>query len=98
MVSLTRKLSKLLRPASSAGDQGNFSPLRYLVIIMGGIFMAEVVAMIILVNYKALPYYLQVLLDASIMIVLISPLIYFLSLRPLLLHIRRTPTGREATS
>jgi len=77
--------------ADLTGHYERFSPLRFLVITVGGIFLAEVIAMIFLLvfNLKILPYYLQTLIDAGIMIVLISPIIYYFSLSPLLLHIER---------
>jgi PAS domain S-box-containing protein len=58
--------------------------------------MAEVIAMVLILFYfETLPYYLKTLIDASIMIVLIYPLIYFLSFRPLLLHIEKSRKAEE---
>ncbi|HEX9840389.1 MAG TPA: hypothetical protein VGA72_13650, partial [Anaerolineales bacterium] len=84
------------QPADLAAIPGRFSPLRFLVIIIGGIFLAEVVAMILLLSFTYLPYYLQTLIDASIMIVLIFPLVYFLSLRPLIHHIEKQQRTEQA--
>ena len=78
------QLSNDLRPI-----RGLFSPLPVLIITIGGIAIAEVIAMIFVYYYRFLPYYQQILLDATIMTVIIFPLLYFLSLRPLLLHIQQ---------
>ena len=69
--------------------QTRFSPLRFLIITIGGVFLAEVIAMITLIRFSNLPYYLQTLIDASIMTILIFPIVYSFSLRPLLHYIDR---------
>jgi len=84
------------QPADLAGIWGRFSPLRFLIITIGGIFLAEVIAMTLLLNFRHLPYYLQTLLDASIMIVMIFPVVYFLSLRPLIQHIEKQQETEKA--
>ena len=71
------------------GVQTPFSPARFLIITIGGIFLAEVIAMIFIYGLPHLPYYHQVLLDASIMVVLIFPILYYFSLKPLLLYIEK---------
>jgi PAS domain S-box-containing protein len=53
------------------------------------VFLAEVFAMTVLLSFRTLPYYVQTLIDAGIMVVLIAPVIYLLSFRPLLLHIEK---------
>ena len=63
---------------------GKYSPSRILAITVGGIVLAEVLAMIVVYRYRGLPYVWQVLLDISIMTVIIFPILYFLSFRPLL--------------
>jgi PAS domain S-box-containing protein len=73
--------------------KGQFIPLRLLVTIIGGVFLAEVFAMIVVYFYRSLPYPQQVLLDATVMTVIIFPLLYLLATRPLLKHIQqRTQT------
>ncbi len=69
--------------------QARFSPWRFLIITIGGIFLAEVLAMIFIYGFPNLPYYLQTLIDASLMVILIFPIVYSFSLRPLLLHIEK---------
>jgi len=66
-----------------------FSPIRFLAITVGGIFLAEVIAMIIVYGFQDLPYSIRTLIDASVMVLMIFPLIYFFSLKPLLVHIEK---------
>ena len=65
------------------------SALRFVLTIIGAVFLAEIFAMIVLIPLQALPYYVQTLIDAGLMVVLISPVLYLLSFRPLLMHIER---------
>src|SRR6266545_1615920 len=83
-------------PAEPAGDSMDFSPLRFLIITIGGIFMAEVISMFILLNFRTLPYYLQTLADATLMILLIFPLVYYFSLRPLILQIEKRQQAEKS--
>jgi PAS domain S-box-containing protein len=53
-----------------------------------GVFLAEVIAMI-LVRYYEGPYLITILLDAIITMTLMFPLIYVISYKPLLKHIRK---------
>jgi PAS domain S-box-containing protein len=69
--------------------QGRYSPGRILAITIGGIALAEVFAMLVVYFFRDWPYDQQVLLDATIMTVIIFPLLYFLSFKPLLLHIQQ---------
>ena len=78
-----------LQKADLGGVQALFSPARFLIITIGGIFLAEVIAMIFIYYLQHLPYYLQVFIDASVMVLLIFPLLYYFSFRPLLLHIEK---------
>ena len=68
---------------------GGHSPRSILLITIMGIAIAEILAMVVVYFFQYLPYYQQVLLDAAIMTVIIFPLLYFLSFRPLLQHIRQ---------
>jgi PAS domain S-box-containing protein len=69
--------------------QGRYSPASILVITILGIALAEVIAMLIVYSFQHLPYYQQVLLDATVMTAIIFPLLYFLSFRPILRHIQQ---------
>ena len=64
--------------------QGRFSPVRFLAILLGGIALAEVIAMIVVYFVQDWPYPQQVFLDATVMIVIIFPLLYYWSFKPLL--------------
>ena len=66
-----------------------FSPVHILLITLGGIALAEVIAMIVVYYVRDWPYNRQVLLDAAIMTAIIFPLLYFLSFRPLLTHMQQ---------
>lgn len=65
------------------------SPLRFLIVIIAGIAIAETIAMLVVYFYRFLPYYQQVLLDAVVMLIIIFPLLYLLSTRPLLKQIEQ---------
>jgi len=84
-----------VRPADLVEIQDRFSPLRFLIILIAGIFLAEVAAMIIIFALDPMPYQYLTLLDASIMVVLIFPLVYYFSLRPLIDHINRRRRAEE---
>src|SRR5215471_20114257 len=67
--------------------QGRYSPASILWVTILGIALAEVIAMIVVYFFQDLPYYQQILIDAGIMTVIIFPLLYYLSFRPILQHI-----------
>ncbi len=73
-----------------------FSPIRFLAITIGGIFLAEIVAMIVVYRLQVLPYSIQTMIDASIMVIMIFPLVYNFSLKPLLRHIEERRQAEEA--
>ncbi len=85
----TRVDSRVPEPADSIVSLPRFSRIRFLVILIGGIALAEVVSMAVVYFFRDWSYYLQILLDASIMVVLIFPVIYLFSLRPLLLNVEQ---------
>ncbi|HSF82576.1 MAG TPA: GAF domain-containing protein [Anaerolineales bacterium] len=85
-----RGIAKFLRAAKDLLNiQERFSPGRTLSITIGGIALAEVVAMIFVYYVRDWPYNLQVFLDATIMVAFIFPLLYILTFRPLLAHIQQ---------
>ena len=81
---------KIFVPPSDSGATGfgHHSPLRLFTIIISSIFFAEVIAMIVVSRLSRLPYFLITLTDAGIMLVLIFPILYLFSFRPLLEHIK----------
>ena len=76
-----------MKRAFGAGMQP--TPLRFLAIIIAGISIAETIAMMVVYSYRFLPYHQQVLLDALVMVIIISPMLYLLSTKPLLQQIRQ---------
>jgi signal transduction histidine kinase len=66
------------------------SPLRVFIIAIAGIFLAEIIAMIIVYMLLPLPIYQQALLNAGIIILIVFPVLYFFSYRPLLLSIAKS--------
>lgn len=65
------------------------SPLQLFITVIASIFLAEVVAMVIVYELRPMRYPITVLIDAAIMTVLIFPVLYYFSTRPLLKHIQR---------
>lgn len=78
-----------IAPNDKKWGQGKYSPGYNLIVTVGGVAIAEAIAMLVVYFYRFLPYYQQVLLDTVVMAAIISPLLYFLSTRPLLRHIRQ---------
>lgn len=77
------------RVDSSSWTKGRYSTGYNLIVIVSGIVIAETIAMIVVYFFQHLPYYQQVVLDAAVMTLIITPLLYFLSARPLIRHIRQ---------
>jgi PAS domain S-box-containing protein len=63
------------------------APKRVFITILGGVFLAEIIAMIIIYWIPPQPYWVETLLDALIMIIIAYPLIYRFSFRDLIKHI-----------
>lgn len=69
--------------------QGKYSPTSILLITVLGIAVAEIFAMIVVYSFRSLPYYQQVMIDAAVMTVIVFPILYLLSFRPLIRHIQQ---------
>lgn len=69
----------------------SLKPPQLLLITVAAIFLAEVIAMIIISYLGTLEYVWLVLVDAFIMTAIVFPVLYHLSFQPLLVHLR----GRE---
>jgi len=98
MKSKTKKIQSLGADLNVPSDQyddslekiqGKYSPASIFLITIIGIAVAEIIAMIVVYFQRQLPYYQQVAIDATIMTVIIFPLLYFLSFRPIILHIQQ---------
>jgi PAS domain S-box-containing protein len=72
---------------ASTQETGYVSPLRLFLTITIGIFIAEVIAMVVVYDLPDIPYYQTTLIDAAVMVTLIFPFLYFFSVRPLIQHI-----------
>jgi PAS domain S-box-containing protein len=72
-----------LHPKSSPQKPGYDPHVRLFIAIIITIFLAEVVAMGVIFFMPPLPYYQTTLIDAGIMVSLIFPFLYLLSVRPL---------------
>jgi PAS domain S-box-containing protein len=69
--------------------QGKYSPGFILLVTIVSIAVAEIIAMIVVYFQRHLPYYQQVIIDAAVMTVIIFPILYFLSFRPIIRHIQQ---------
>lgn len=84
----SKKILSAPSPSNSVGKGlGHHSPLRLIIIIISSIFVAEVIAMLVVSRLAPLPYYIVTLTDAGIMLVLIFPILYLFSFQPLIGHI-----------
>lgn len=72
------------------------SPLRFLIITVVAIFLAEVVAMIAVYVIKPVPYSVVTLIDAGIMTLLIFPVLYYFSFRPLIRQMEKSWRAEES--
>jgi PAS domain S-box-containing protein len=72
------------------------SPARYLAILAGLIFLAELFAMAVLYFIQSPNYLIESLLDGMIMLALILPGLYFLQLRPLLKQVEERTRADQA--
>jgi PAS domain-containing protein len=77
-------------------SQEHFSSLRLLYFIIISIFLAEIVAMMVVYQLPPLPYGYVTLIDAGIMTILIFPMLYFLSFQPLIRHIHKRRQAEKA--
>lgn len=68
----------------------NLKPVHMLAITIVGIFLAEVVAMSIIPSLAEMDYVWLVLVDALIMTIIVFPVLYFLSFKPLLAYLRQS--------
>ncbi len=69
--------------------------LRLLITIIIAIFTAEVIAMVVVRAIQPIPYYQITLIDAGLMTILIFPVLYFFSFRPLLRQMEKSWQGEE---
>jgi PAS domain S-box-containing protein len=68
---------------------GRYTPVLGLLITVSGIILAHTLTMILVYINIDLPYYFLTILDTTILILTIIPLLYLFSLRPLLLQVKQ---------
>jgi PAS domain S-box-containing protein len=68
-------------------DQKFLSPQRILIVTIISIFLAEIFAMLVVYFLKPTPYWVETLLDASLMVLIILPITYYFSFRTLIAQI-----------
>jgi PAS domain S-box-containing protein len=78
-----RSLESLKNNWTSPGIQKRFPPGLIVLITIIGIALAEVLAMIVIYYLDDLSYPIQVILDATIMIIIIYPWLHYLVFKPL---------------
>lgn len=71
------------------------SPIYLLIILLVTIFSAELIIMFCLSRFSSLSVLTTAIIDASVLMVLIFPLLYFFWLRPLLSHIKKCRQAEE---
>jgi hypothetical protein len=71
------------------------NPLRLLVITTVAIFTAETIVMFLLTVFPDMPPLAEAFLDAFMLTVMIFPMLYFFSFRPLILHINERKRMEE---
>jgi len=69
-------------------ENGPIYQRRLFVSLILGIFFAEIIAMIVIYYLNPEPYWVETLLDALIMIILIFPLLYYFQFYPLFIQVR----------
>ena len=69
-------------------SKGYYSPWRILTVTIISIGIAELIAMIAISGLSFLPYHIQIIIDILVMTIVISPLLYFLTFKPLLQYIQ----------
>ncbi|NOR05859.1 MAG: PAS domain-containing protein [Deltaproteobacteria bacterium] len=72
------------------------SPIRLLIVIVLSAFVSEALVMIAL-RFIFLPPWWEVIFDASLLVILISPVLYLFLFRPLILHIGDRRRAEEET-
>jgi PAS domain S-box-containing protein len=89
MKAVPPEIPEPMRPAERAERDGGLSPFRLFFITITCIFVAEIFAMALVSLVPTLAYSTTTLIDAGIMVILIFPILYIFSFRPLIQHIRK---------
>src|SRR4030042_4553397 len=73
------------------------SPVRLLFIVILSAFVTEASLMFFLPTLPHIPTWMWAMLDATLLVILLSPALYFFVLRPLMLHISERKQAEEKT-
>ncbi len=71
------------------------SPVRLLVLIAATLFITHTVAMVMFALLPQFPMWTESLIESILLLLLLFPVLYFLSLRPLLMHIAEREQAEE---
>ena len=63
------------------------SKIRLIILIGLFVFLCETLVMVIILFMPALPAWFKILFDSSLLVLLLSPILYFAVLRPMVQHI-----------
>lgn len=72
-----------------------FSPFRLLALTVLSVFVGEAAVMLLLARLPPLSVSFRAFLDSILLVVIVLPVLYFLELRPLVLHLRERRRGEE---
>jgi two-component system NtrC family sensor kinase len=73
------------------------SPGKLLLIIFFCVFLTEAFIMFLLSIFSSLPTWIWAMLDATLLVILLSPALYFFAFRPLVQHITERKLAEEET-
>ena len=76
--------------------QENQIPLRSFILILLAIFVVETLIMEFLIHFVTFPMYVDILLDSTILVIIILPVLYFTFLRPMVRQYREMENARRA--
>ena len=73
------------------------SPVRLLFMLFFCVFVTEAFIMLLLSVIPPLSTWMWAMVDATLLVILLSPVLYFFMLRPLMLHISERKQAEEET-
>ncbi|MCG3147737.1 MAG: hypothetical protein PCFJNLEI_01178 [Verrucomicrobiae bacterium] len=71
------------------------SPVRLLVLIAATLFVTHTIAMVMFAWLPQFPMWIESLVESILLLILLFPVLYYLSLRPLLMHIAERQQAEE---
>ena len=86
-VKLLKSAAESHRIDSPQGKVATGSKIRLVILIGIFVFLCETLVMVIILFMPALPAWFKILFDSSLLVLLLSPILYFAVLRPMVQHI-----------